>query len=68
VLKRRTQTASELDEIPGIGAATRKKLIQSFGSLRAVKKARRHQIVAVIGESKTKLLWPHIAAEQIKSE
>ena len=62
VLKRQHQVASELDEIPGIGPATRKKLIQSFGSLRAVKNASRAQIVAVIGEGKAKILWPTIAA------
>jgi excinuclease ABC subunit C len=67
VLKRKTQVASELDEIPGVGPATRKKLIHSFGSLRGVKKATRAQIVAVIGEGKTKVVWPHIAAAQIKN-
>lgn len=66
VLKRQRQTASELDTIAGIGPVTRKKLIQSFGSLAALKKARRPQVVAVIGESKTKLLWPYIAAYQLK--
>jgi excinuclease ABC subunit C len=68
VLKRQRQTSSELDDISGIGPVTRKKLIQSFGSLRAVKQARRAQVVAVIGESKTKALWPHIAAYQIKEK
>jgi excinuclease ABC subunit C len=66
VLKRQRQTASELDDIVGIGPATRKKLIHSFGSLRAVKQARRTQIAAVIGESKTKLLWPTIVATRAK--
>ncbi len=68
VLKRKGQTASELEEIAGIGPATRKKLIQSFGSLRAVKKASRAQLVAAIGEGKTKVVWPHIAAAQIKAD
>jgi excinuclease ABC subunit C len=68
VLKRQKQTASELDEIPGIGPATRKKLIQSFGSLRAVKNAKRAQIVAVIGEGKAKLIWPGIAATRVKQD
>jgi excinuclease ABC subunit C len=67
VLKRQRQTTSELDEIPGIGPATRKKLIQSFGSLRAVKNANRTQIVAAIGEAKAKLIWPAIAAERVKA-
>ncbi len=68
VLKRRTQIASELDEIPGVGASTRKKLIQAFGSLRAVKNAHRNQVVAAVGEAKTRLVWPHIAADQIKKK
>ena len=66
VLKRKGQTASELEEIPGVGPATRKKLIQSFGSLRALKKASRAQLVAAIGEGKTKVIWPHIAAARSK--
>lgn len=67
VLKRQRQTASELEDIPGIGPSTRKKLIQSFGSLRAVKQASRQQLVAVIGEAKTKLIWPLVAAAQVKA-
>ena len=68
VLKRQRQVASELDDIPGIGPATRKKLIQSFGSLRAVKNASRAQIVAAVGEGKAKLVWPMIAAERVKAK
>lgn len=61
VLKRQRQTVSQLDEITGIGPATRKKLMQSFGSLRGVKAASRAQLVAVIGEAKTNLVWPLVA-------
>ncbi|MGH7196682.1 MAG: excinuclease ABC subunit UvrC [Candidatus Saccharimonadales bacterium] len=67
VLKRQRQTASELEEIPGVGPATRKKIIQAFGSVRALKSASRDQLVAAIGESKTKIIWPHIAAERVKN-
>jgi excinuclease ABC subunit C len=67
VLKRQRQVASELDEIPGVGPSTRKKLIQSFGSLRAVKSASRSQIVAAVGEGKAKIVWPFIAAERVKA-
>lgn len=67
VLRRKAQTASELEEIPGVGPATRKKLIQSFGSLRSVKNASRAQIVAAIGEGKTKVVWPYIAAARVKN-
>lgn len=61
VLKRQKQTASELEDIPGIGPATRKKLIQSFGSLRAVKGATLAQIAAVIGAAKAAIVWRVIA-------
>lgn len=51
-LKTKRQTASLLDEIPGIGPATRKKLIKTFGSLRGVSTASLAEIVSAIGEKK----------------
>ncbi len=60
VLKRQKQTASSLEDVPGIGPATRKKLIKTFGSLRAVKAASRDQLVEVIGEAKTTLIQPYL--------
>jgi excinuclease ABC subunit C len=57
VLKRQKQTASELEEIPGIGPMTRKKLVQSFGSLRAVKTATLEQLVGVLGDKKAAVIW-----------
>lgn len=60
-LKRQKQTASELEEIPGIGPVTRKKLIQSFGSLRGVKVATREQLVGVLGEKKAQIIWKWLA-------
>lgn len=57
VLKRQKQTASELEEIPGIGPVTRKRLIQSFGSLRAVKAATHPQLIAALGEKKAQIIW-----------
>ncbi|MFI5212599.1 MAG: helix-hairpin-helix domain-containing protein [Candidatus Saccharimonadales bacterium] len=56
VLKRQKQTASSLEEIPGIGPTTRKKLIRTFGSLRAVQSATSDQLTAAIGPAKAKLL------------
>lgn len=57
VLKRQKQTASDLEEIPGIGPATRKKLIRTFGSLRAVKSASKEEVIAAVGKDKaTKIL------------
>ncbi len=60
VLKRQKQTSSSLEEVSGIGPATRKKLIRKFGSLRGVKKAPKAEVEKVIGPAKTKLLWPHL--------
>ena len=60
VLKRQKQTASELEEVPGIGPATRKKLIKTFGSLRAVKLAKPEQIIDVIGVSKAAIIQPYL--------
>lgn len=60
VLKRQKQTASDLEEIPGIGPATRRKLIKTFGSLRAVKSATHQQIADAIGESKATKIKPFL--------
>lgn len=60
VLKRQKQTASDLEEIPGIGPATRKKLIRTFGSLRAVKSATPEQLVDAIGADKAAKLKPYL--------
>lgn len=56
VLKRQKQTASSLEDIPGIGPATRKKLIRTFGSLRGVQSAGREEIEQAVGPTKAALL------------
>jgi excinuclease ABC subunit C len=56
VLKRQKQTASVLEEIPGIGPSTRRTLIKKFGSLRAVEAATEEEVAGVIGEKKAKTL------------
>lgn len=56
VLKVRRQTASVLDDIPGIGPATRKKLLRAFGSMRGLSQASEADIASVIGEKKAKLV------------
>jgi len=60
VLKRQKQTASMLEEIPGIGPATRRKLIRTFGSLRGVEQADETALVAAIGATKAKLVRRYI--------
>lgn len=56
VLKRQKQTASSLEEIPGIGPKTKSKLIRKFGSIRALKTSNEADIAAVIGVSKAELV------------
>ncbi|TAL14581.1 excinuclease ABC subunit UvrC [Patescibacteria group bacterium] len=62
VLKRAKQTASMLDEVPGIGPVTRRTLIRKFGSLRGVQAATKEQLVDAIGLSKATLLIPYLQA------
>ena len=55
-LKRNRQTASLLDEIPGIGPATRKKLLKVFGSMRAAQEASPQELKNTLGLKKASLL------------
>lgn len=56
LLKAKRQTASILDEIPGVGPATRKKLIKAFGSARAVALASQPEISDVVGSAKARII------------
>ncbi len=52
ILKQKGQVASQLDEIPGIGPMTRKKLLKTFGSIKGIKSAELAEIEATIGKEK----------------
>lgn len=59
-LKRKGQTKSTVEAIPGIGPITRKKLIKAFGSIRSAIAAPSAQLEAVVGKDKAaKLLQNH---------
>jgi excinuclease ABC subunit C len=60
VLKRQKQTASMLEDIPGVGPTTRKQLIKVFGSLRGVRAATTEQLVAAVGPAKAKLIAQYL--------
>lgn len=60
VLKQKRQTTSKLDDIPGVGPTTRKKLIRSFGSLKGVQQATEAELALVIGEAKAKIVRQHL--------
>lgn len=55
-LKRQGQTKSQLEDIPSIGPATRKKLIKHFGSLRSVTQASHQEIAQIVGDKKATLI------------
>lgn len=55
-LKRSGGTKSKLDLIPGVGPATRKKLIKQFGSLRGIKLAGLSEIAEIVGQKKAEQL------------
>ncbi|MGV9001581.1 MAG: helix-hairpin-helix domain-containing protein [Candidatus Saccharimonadaceae bacterium] len=63
VLKRTKQTASNLEDLPGIGPATRKQLIKAFGSLRGVTSAEKEKLVEVVGEKKAATLYANLHGE-----
>ena len=54
VLKQNRQTTSLLDDVEGVGPATRKKLLKIFGSLRGVLAADLEELVKVVGPDKAK--------------
>lgn len=59
VLKAKRQTTSILDDIPGIGPTTRKKLIRAFGSLRGVTQASEADLAKIIGPKKAATVIRH---------
>ena len=53
-LKRQQQTKNQLEEIPGVGPKTRRKLIRKFGSVTGVSRASIQELSMAIGEQKAK--------------
>ncbi len=61
-LRAKRQTASLLDDIPGIGPATRKKLIRHFGSMRATLAAEESEVQKILGPKTGKAIAKYLAA------
>jgi excinuclease ABC subunit C len=59
--------ASELLEIPGIGARTRQRLLEHFGSVRAVKEADSAALSAVLTRNQTEAVLRHFQKERLPS-
>jgi len=60
VLKTARQTTSILDEIPGIGPTTKRKLLRSFGSLKGVQAASMQELSDVIGKKTAEKIKPYL--------
>ena len=52
LLRKKRMTRSLLEEIPGVGDATRKKLLRAFGSIAAIQRASREELARVLGSQK----------------
>lgn len=59
-LKRGRQTSSLLDRVPGVGPLTRKKLIRTFGSAKAVGFASLDELKLVVGPKRAKKLYDNL--------
>lgn len=59
VLKRKRQTSSMLEDIPTVGPATRKRLLQIFGSVRGISQATESEIAHAIGTKKAALVYKY---------
>lgn len=68
VLKQNRQTTSLLDEVPGIGPATKKKLLKTFGSLQGVRQARQIELDKLLGEKKSTILRQYLRADNKSSD
>jgi len=67
-LKRKQQITSVLDDIPGVGPTTRKKLIREFGSGKGVMVASQADLMRILGPKtgKTVFAWFHSATDTVK--
>lgn len=64
VLKRQGLTKSSLEDIPGVGPMTRKKLIRIFGSLRTLKQTSEQDIANVVGADKARRIIQSFSKEK----
>lgn len=60
LLRSKQQQKSLLDEIPGIGPKTKKKLLARFGSLKGIRAASDEELITTIGENKKKILRDYL--------
>jgi len=64
VLKRARQTKGALDEIPGVGPVTKRKLIRAFGSVGALKTVDESAIAEITGKARARVIKQFFSASQ----
>jgi excinuclease ABC subunit C len=55
--------ANDLDAIPGVGPRTRQRLVEHFGSVRAIRQASEDALTAVVNKATAQKIRQHFAAE-----
>ncbi len=51
---------SQLEEVPGVGPATRKKLLRAFGSVEGVKRATKDELAELVGLSRAEIIMSYL--------
>lgn len=64
LLRKKRQQKSEIDDIPGIGPARKKKLLSYFGSVKQIRKASEEQIADIVGDSIAKAIIDHFSQKK----
>ncbi len=67
-LKIKRQKSSLLDEVPGVGPATRKRLLKTFGSIKGILEAKDSEIEKTIGRERAKTLLKYLRAYNKQSK
>ena len=58
---------SDLDNIPGVGPRTRQRLVQHFGSVRAISQASHDALTAVVSAATAAKIQQHFAGDNAPS-
>lgn len=59
----KTQTASELDNIAGIGEKTKNELIKHFKSVKRIKSAEMFELIEIVGNSRASTIYNYFKAD-----
>ncbi len=59
---------SDLLDVPGIGDLTRKRLLQHFGSLEAIRRADATALTAVVNSKQAQAIYEHFHPQEVASE